>query len=346
MTTPRLVDLPAEPRARGEAHGEALRDLIDEGVARWHDSLAAATGEDPATWISGFLAATDYRTAISRRAPTFLDEVDGIARGAGVDPAQMFAFQLVDEQWCYEGRRRASPATNDGAGCSTLGRVGLVAQNLDLPPWWDGLQAVLRIADGEQPAAVLVTAAGFITMNGMTENVAIGVNALPDVPSATAGLPVAFAIRQALLEPTADLAVTFLESVTHASGQSYIVSDRTQTIGLEADADGTTRFGKGEEVVVHTNHAIHRPGDDRAQSLAEAALANTTMRLEALERAELRDVATVTEALSCASLRREPTADLPGVTFATVVFELAETAVAHVRGGPDETEFLRVETGV
>src|SRR4051812_42710585 len=261
MTAPRLVDLPADPRARGEAHGEALRDVIAEGVGRWHDSLATATGEDPRAWVRGFLADTDYAAAIDRFAPSFLVEIDGLAAGAGVDRDEMFAFQLVDEQWCYEGRRRAARATDEGAGCSTVGRRGLVAQNLDLPPWWDGLQAVLRIADGEQPGVVLVTAAGFITMNGMSGTVAIGVNALPDVPSATSGLPVAFAIRQALLEPTAELAVSFLERIPHASGQSYIVADRSEAIGLEADSDGTTRFGKQEhddDVVVHTNHAVHR----------------------------------------------------------------------------------------
>lgn len=356
MTAPRLVELPAEPRARGKAHGEALRDLIGEGIARWHDSLATATGEDPRVWIRGFLAASDHRPAIERWAPSFLDEIDGIAAGAGVDPDEMYAFQLVDEQWCYEGRRRAARATDEGAGCSTLGLTGLVAQNLDLPPWWDGLQVVLRIADGAQPGVVLVTAAGFITMNGASANVAIGVNALPDVPSATTGLPVAFAIRQALLEPTAELAVSFLESVDHASGQSYIVGDRAETIGLEADAEGTTRFGprpsgcgrgqQGETTVVHTNHAVHRTSGDRAQSLAAAALADTTNRLDALQQAELCDVETATRALSRAPLLRVPTAELPGVTFATVVFELGATTRAHVRGGPGETEFVTVETGV
>jgi isopenicillin-N N-acyltransferase-like protein len=354
VTAARLVDLPADPAARGEAHGEALRDLIAEAFARWHDSLAIATGEDPHAWIRTFLADSDHRPAIERWAPSFLVEIDGIARGAGVDADEMYAFQLVDEQWSYEARRKANRAP-EHEHCSTLGirahgEAGgmstIVAQNLDLPPWWDGLQTVLRIADGEQPGVVLVTAAGFITMNGMSADVAIGVNALPDVPSTTTGLPVAFAIRQALLEPTAELAVSYLESVTHASGQSYIVGDRTETIGIEADADGTTRFGKGEDAVLHTNHAIHRPSGERGQSLAAAALANTTARLAALEGAELRDVETVTSALSCAPVLRVPTKELGGITFATCVFELGDTAVAHVRGGPGETDFLTIQTGV
>lgn len=350
MTAPRLVDLPAAPRARGEAHGEALRDLIAEGVARWHDSLAAATGEDPHEWIRTFLAGSDHRPAIERWAPSFLDEIDGIAAGAGIDADETFAFQLVDEQWCFEGRRKRARAA-EHEHCSTLGirpdgGPTIVAQNLDLPPWWDGLQVVLRVADGEEPGVVLVTAAGFITMNGASESVAIGVNALPDVPSATTGLPVAFAIRQALLQPTAEMAVSFLESVTHASGQSYLVGDRTEVLGLEADSEGTTRFGKGDPVLVHTNHALHRVTRDRDASLAAAALANTTSRLEALQGAELRDRESATSALSCAPTLRVPTAELPGVTFATVVFELGDRTVASVRGGPGEHHFLTVETGV
>ena len=342
----RVLDLPASPRARGEAHGEALRDLITEGFARWRDDLAAATGEHPTEWIRDFLLAVDVRPAIERWAPSFLDEVAGIAAGAGLDHDEVFAFQLVDEQWCYEARRRAAcgvDAGDGGSGCSTIGLRGLVAQNLDLPRWWDGLQTVLRIAGGDEPAVVIVTAAGFLTMNGTSEHVAIGVNALPDVPSSTTGLPVAYAIRQALLQPTAELAASLLESVDHASGQSYLIADRVDTIGVEADSEGTTRFGKGDDVVLHTNHALHRVRGDRGRSMASAALANTTARLAALEQANVRDLDTVTTALSCAPVLRQPTVELGGITYATVAFELGERTVAHVRGGPGASEFIRVE---
>jgi hypothetical protein len=332
-----VLDLPAPPRARGEAHGESMRGRIHEAFARWHDNLAKVTGRDPHEWIADFLAASDHRPAIERWAPSFLEEIDGLAAASGVDPDEAYAFQLVDEQWAFE------------RGCSTLGRPGLVAQNLDLPPWWDGLQTVLCLPDGQ----IIVTAAGFICMNGMSEHVAIGVNALPDVPSSTTGLPVAFAIRQALLEPSAELAVTFLESVSHAAGQSYIVADRTSAIGVEADAEGTTRFGKsslsrcgsGEsaaaDVLLHTNHALVRTREDRPATLAAAALANTTSRLDALKAAPLHDVESVTNALSCSPILRQPTVELPGVTFATVVFDV-DAQQALVRGGPGERDFATV----
>jgi hypothetical protein len=350
VTQPVVVDLPSPPRERGAAHGEQLRPAIAPAVARWKESLAALEGGDPDEWIRGFLAGTDFLPAIEAHTPTLLDEVRGLADGAGLSFDDALAFQLVDEQWCWTTRRRAEHEHCSTLGVASDGAPTIVAQNLDLPVWWEGLQTILRYPGFEdEPGGVLVTAAGFIVMNGMNDaGVAIGVNALPDVPSAVDGLPVAFVIRGALAARSAVDAVAFIAGAGHASGQNYIVGDRDGVAGVEADAEGTTSYDPSGGCVLHTNHAVERTSGASWRGVAGGALANSRARLDFLasRRGTVRGVSDAIEVLSddTVPIRRVPTGASPNSTFATCVYELASSGpVAHVRGGTGESDFVVVE---
>jgi isopenicillin-N N-acyltransferase like protein len=339
-----VVDLPAGAWARGAAHGEALRELVLEGVDRWKADLAEL-GVPADVWIARFLQRTKFRAAVERAAPELLEEIAGLAAATGIDERTMFAYQLVDEQWAQVRREAHEHCSTVGVACAGGERPPIVAQNLDLPVWYDGLQVVLRMASGpDAPAALVVTSAGFVAMNGMNEHgVGIAVNALPDVPAGSEGLPVAFVIRGALRCRTASEAVAFMQSVPHASGQHYLVGDQGAVVGVEADAFGTAVSARGTDTVLHTNHALARDGGDARRDLAAGALANSQARLDTLEanRQALASTGTVDEVvrvLSVPGIRRVPTAELRSSTFATVVFELARPPVLHVRGGPAATD--------
>jgi len=337
VSAPRVLDLPGPPRERGAAHGEAQRDVFAAAIDRWYDSLPAA---DPREWVREFLAATDFRPAFSKWTPDLLDEIAGIAHGAGIDEVTAFAYQLVDEQWCY--------ARVEADHCSVVGSAGLIAQNLDLPDWWNGSQVVLRVpAWQDQPGFACLTGAGFLAMNGINdEGVAVVVNALPDVPSASAGLPVVAGIRGVLARRDAPTAGAFLREVDHASGQHYLVGDASSIVALECDAEGVADAPACDGVVVHTNHAVARPsmfaewGD-----VAAGALANSTARLDFLaESPPPTGVDDIKKILSdeTVPIRRVPTEISPASTFASTIFELSDPPALHVRGGTGETEFYRV----
>ena len=56
-------------------------------------------GESADRFVAAFLGGTDFVSAIERWTPDLLDEVRGIAQGAGIDHETMLAFQLFDEVW-------------------------------------------------------------------------------------------------------------------------------------------------------------------------------------------------------------------------------------------------------
>ena len=106
--------------------------------SRWKAAAIPTRG-----FASSWRLLTSCRS-IETQTPSLLDEVRGLADGAGLSFGDALAFQLVDEQWCWTTRRRAEHEHCSTLGVAMDGAPTLVAQNLDLPVWWEGLQTVLR----------------------------------------------------------------------------------------------------------------------------------------------------------------------------------------------------------
>src|SRR4030043_712027 len=95
----RVLELRGTPYQRGQTHGQSLKSEIQELVKRWKADLEKTYSVPAATYIEKLLEASDFEPAIERWTPGLLDEVRGIADGAGVDLQTMYAFQLVGETW-------------------------------------------------------------------------------------------------------------------------------------------------------------------------------------------------------------------------------------------------------
>eukprot|EP01050_Picozoa_sp_SAG11_P031161 SAG11_NODE_9560_length_900_cov_2.330836_1_plen_195_part_10 len=118
--------------AAGAQHGRELRAEIGALLKNWRHHLkralggggnydynsaggtaAASTAEQSAAddraeaWMArfatDFLAGTDYLPAIREWAPGLVEEVEGLARGAGQTFAELMTFQLMDEYWFHGG---------------------------------------------------------------------------------------------------------------------------------------------------------------------------------------------------------------------------------------------------
>jgi hypothetical protein len=154
-----VIECTGDGRSRGRMHGEAARGLIRDGLQRWADATAAAAGIPITRYVSAFLSDTALLAAIETRLPDLVEEMRGIAEGAGVPFDQVAAYNLMDEQWWYDLER----TPNAEPGCSVVafadqgtGAV-LLGQNMDLPAYMDGGQVVLRI---QAPGGVGVVCRG------------------------------------------------------------------------------------------------------------------------------------------------------------------------------------------
>lgn len=255
----RIVDLSGTPYAMGKVHGQTLKAEIRELVDRWKKDLEKAYGVAADVFIGRFLERTDFKPAIERWTPGLLDEVRGIADGAGLDFDTIYAYQLIDEFWTVGPDLGFSKCTTVAAGPRN-GRPAFVAQTLDIPAFYHGFQTVLRVKDDMHGVESLVfTIPGVVAANGLnSRSIGICVNAVTQLAYSPKGLPVDFVIRGILRRKTFEEAVKFLESIQPAAPQTYVLGGPAEAGVFERSAAKMARFlpFEGAEFSYHTNHPM------------------------------------------------------------------------------------------
>ena len=243
----------------GVIHGTALKPEITELIKRWKEDLASTykvTGEE---YIRRFLSRTDFRPDIDRWTPGLLEEVRGIADGAGVDFDTMYAFQLIDESWVMGEDLGFGKCTSIAAG-KRGDHPAFTSQTLDIPRFYHGFPTVLRIrGTGEYPETLVFTIPGVIAANGLnSRSVGVCVNAVPQLAHSLRGLPVAFVIRGILRQGSYEEAVEFLRDVQPAAPQNYALAGARDAGSFERSAGKMVPFlpFEGAEFTYHTNHPL------------------------------------------------------------------------------------------
>ena len=349
----RVLVLEGTPYQRGLTHGMTLKKEIHEVVALWKADLAKQAGTDADAFIEKFLKETDFIPAIEKWTPGLLEEVRGIADGAGVEFETMYAFQCMDEIWLYMDGLQAE-ACSAIALARDEARPVLLAQNMDLEPFRNGYQVVFRIRHTESELEVLaLSCAGLIVTTGMNSApLGVCVNAMSQMDYAKVGLPIAFVVRGLLEQQRLEDAVRFIDTIQHASGQNYILGDSERVVDLEVSANKVIPYVPAQNpgVILHTNHpkinSDYNPGYrqeiERGKTPRELH-ENTLVRLEALERRLVAkaslDIDDIKSTLSSQDSDEHPVCRVydtnkSSFTFGTVVHVLSEHPEFHLAPGP------------
>jgi hypothetical protein len=261
----RKIVLRGGARERGRNHGETLRELVREHLERWQEALRADVGAEPEEYVEEILRETNFFPAAERWTPDLLEELRGIAEGAGTDFRYTFVRALSDEEPWYRRERYFSAAGEKG--CSSVGvdarqdQPTLVAQNMDLPKWWDGHQVLLHVIDPASPVEALVfTVAGKISLCGVNSaGLAICCNGMSQLSFAPDGLAEDFVVRGFLARSTLDEGLAFMRMVRHASGQNYTIGAPGSVVhNLECSANQVCEYRPPHcrDRVYHTNHPL------------------------------------------------------------------------------------------
>jgi isopenicillin-N N-acyltransferase like protein len=335
-----LIDCAGDGRRRGLAHGEAVRGLVRDALQRWADATAGAAGIPMTQYVSAFLSETKLIAAIERQLPDLVDEMRGIAEGAGVSFDQVVAYNLMDEQWWYDLERGpdAEPGCSVIAVADQADGTVLLAQNMDLPSYMDGGQLVLRIRTPGQPEALVLSAAGLLGLTGVNQaGLGLCVNTLLMLRHSRSGLPVTAVIRGALRYENRDSALAFLQSVSHASGQHYAVGTPDGVASIECSATGKAlTSSRPGATLIHTNHPLANGDlDQRAEAELEhrGSIADSKRRLAFLheQSPSIRNVSDIKRVLADRSVPicKIPTGNRSSITFGSVIFELGSSPSAQ-----------------
>ncbi len=269
----KVLHLKGTPYEMGYQHGALLRDEIRELVRFLFEVKAKqATIElgglkllDPKRAIAG-IAATQKKYIPER----FLDELRGLADGAGMDLQDITAANFIPEMFHCSGFALSGSATRDG----TLYHGRILDYGCD---WRLQEHAVVLVAEPEGKIPfVNVTYAGFIgSVTGMNERqVSIGEMGGRGLGHWD-GVPMALLVRIALEEaPDLDAAVAVFRDHPRTCEYYYVIADgkTRQAVGMEASWDtfGVVRMGQSHPRLPH--------------AITDAVLLSAGTRYEALVR--------------------------------------------------------------
>lgn len=255
-----LVEISGAPRARGRLYGEQARQRIAASVDLYAGSLGRlgfAKAE-----IDRFTAA--FRPRLATFAPDLVDEMEGIAEGAGVDFAAIMLVNARTEV-LQLARREKGIADDEPDGCT--GAVVLPGetrdgdlihgQNWDWRAECAETSVVVRILRDDGPDLLTFTEAGGLARSGFNSaGIAITANYLEsDRDYRDLGIPLPFIRRRALEASHFALALKVVATTPKSGSNNMMLSTAEgYAVDLECAPDEAFAIHPDRGMIVHANH--------------------------------------------------------------------------------------------
>jgi isopenicillin-N N-acyltransferase-like protein len=349
-----VIDVSGSAFERGRMHGEIARERVERSLGNYA-RLFAHCG---IAWKEAERRAQAYRDPIGALDAALLEEIEGIAAGAGRTAAEILALnartELLPASFLGKPVGGAGECTAIAVqpAASALGTT-LLAQNWD----WLGAQrdalVLLRVAEAEHPALATLTEAGMLAKIGMNMlGFGVCLNILRSVEDGKrAGVPVHVLLRALLRQPGVEAAITFASALSFGSSSNVLCADvKGEAVSLEISPLGV-RVLRGEGgTLCHTNHFLAAGTTGWQLELADNL--STAPRLErartiagALGEHGIEDVKRLLrdETQGFLSICRHPDPSLPAEarieTVASVVMDLAHATIHVAPDIPSKTEY-------
>ncbi|WP_148252056.1 C45 family autoproteolytic acyltransferase/hydolase [Aidingimonas lacisalsi] len=264
-----VTELRGDRHTIGALHGSRHADEIHRGMAVYDHLFHDFVGLD---WPTARRQAQRFLPAIERHFPAILDEIVGLAHGAGVDFDDILTLNCRSE----------ISLTQANGGCSafSLARGNQwLAQNWDWRADQQHNVVALRIATNDAPALISLGEAGMLAKIGLNEvGVGVGLNAIRSRTCGT-GLPIHVALRKILESPDFAAAKRVATDDRVASPAHFLLAGSGgDAVGLEVQPDPPGEISPHDGIVTHTNHLCASPG------LADFPRADSHSRLDRLQR--------------------------------------------------------------
>jgi len=293
MTSPQHVRVEGTSYQRGRQYGRQAAARIRLSVQAYQQIFAHFAGWD---WPTVRREAARFEAPIGKVMPAYLEELRGIADGAGLDLVDVLAINVRTEVM-YSAKARQAPTTaRIPAECSAFASVPapgqqdpvLIGQNWDWLLHSAQTLVVLEVRQDEGPDFVTVVEAGLLAKTGMNAaGLGLVTNALvTDADVGEPGLPYHVLLRAVLDCTTITDALEVLQAGPRSSSANYLIAQAGgAALNIEAAPGDFTRLYPvypEDGVLRHTNHflaGIH-PAD-----LALWAMPSSVVRLQRLRAA-------------------------------------------------------------
>jgi isopenicillin-N N-acyltransferase-like protein len=337
-------------------------------IEGYKEAFAHHAGWD---WLRVRDEAARFREPIQAYGAEFMEEIRGIAEGAGVDELDVLALNVRTEIMFAAAARDVTAATRQPAECSAFAalseRTGsdtvLLGENWDWLPHAAETTILIECTRETAPDFVTVVEAGLLAKFGMNSSgIGVVTNALVCAEDrGSPGVPFHVLLRAILNAETIRDALTSLQRAVRSSSGNYLIAHEDGVaLDVEAAPGGHAKLAlRGPEggLLLHTNHFIYNVFHGSSVSLA--AMPDSPFRLQRFTalvdresepldaeffRRALADHATFPFGICChPDPRRPPTEQ--SATLASVVMDLRARRMWLAPGNPCVADWEEFDYG-
>ncbi len=234
----------------GKIHGSSLREEIREQVENWLEGIEVHIGLTRDSAVAIVHQHTGFLGAIRMYTPNLLDEINGIADGAGIGRELLLCYNLGEEIYNF--------CKTKFEACSNMAYLGerenILAYNQDLPQFLRGReQPVVLKHDGYY----IFTMPGSIALSAVSSDMAVSCNSLPMLRMNKEGLPLAFFIRQLIRYTSLEEAKLFIENTPLAVPQNILIISAEGMLNAEISQNNISLMDSlTESSFYHTNFPL------------------------------------------------------------------------------------------
>lgn len=354
------------PRDRGRQYGESARELVRRSIEAYEGVFAHYAGWD---WPTVVEHAQRYVAPIDALWPRYVEEIRGIAEGAGVEFADVMAINTRTEVlFAAKAAHSGTPGPALPPECSSFAALPeatadggtLIGQN------WDWLLhsvdtcILLEARQDGAPDFVTVVEAGLLAKAGMNSSgLGLCTNALVcGADRGQPGIPYHVVLRAILDAETVSDALIAMQQGVRSSSATYLIG-HTDGLAVTVEAvpgDHTQlhlRFAE-DGILLHTNHFLADIG--AARDVSPWAFPDSPFRLDRMRRIVgeapavslefaqrlLADHANYPNSICCHPDARYDTAE-QWATVASLVMELDARVLHLASGQPCSVPYARLD---
>ena len=324
----RRITISGEPVERGKQHGKQLSVEISRTIDFYRSIFALPESE--------ILHRADFfRAIIERFNPTYIEEIDGIAQGAGVDPLWIIALNARTEILSH-----CAGVSNE---CTSVYYSGsaILGQNWDWGKALESLSVLMKIVQTDGHIIFMLTEPGIIGKIGMNSSgLGVCLNILT-LGRLLDGLPVHIFLRAILDCHSLAQVDSLLASHGGGKASNIMVADAGGAgFNIEFCGENSYRLVAESDYLLHTNHYLDSPINSEKDPSFSSSYARLNKATQILSENKERSVAGMRALLSDDSDRSLPIYReyIPDDsvhelgTICTIVMELAQQKM-HVRKG-------------
>ncbi|MGD6753732.1 C45 family autoproteolytic acyltransferase/hydolase [Streptomyces sp. BH105] len=263
-TAPRtlpVVEISGTPLDRGRQYGEAVRPQLRAAIGYYEQAFGQSAG---LTWDRVTARAARWLEPVRAYAPELLDEMRGIADGAGVDVLDVLALNARGEVIYDRSFRDMEVPEEPAEGCTSFAAFGEASgdghvwagQNWD---WRAGVAdtvVMIRIVQPPKPTVIMQVEAGQIGRQGANSaGIALNANGLGGRFDDAIGLPQTV-VRRAVLDThtVTDALDVLCRTRAHIASNALLTCREGFAVDLETTPAGIGWMYPTNGLLVHGNH--------------------------------------------------------------------------------------------